>query len=40
MGTTDVIQSFTIALKRTYQHSVNRQKLSGDDDEGLAYVRV
>lgn len=35
-----LIHSFTMALKMTYQHSVNRQPLNGDDDENGARVRV
>lgn len=35
-----MIQSFTMALKRTYQHSVNRQQLTEGDDEGWACVRM
>lgn len=40
VGTTDVVHSFTMALERAYQHSVNRQPLNGDDDEGGICVRV
>lgn len=40
VGTTDVVHSFTTALERAYQHSVNRQPLNGDDDEGGTCVRV
>lgn len=35
-----LIHSFTMALKTTYQHSVNRQPLNGDKDENEACVRV